>query len=822
MRDFQSFHQQATGHLPYQYQARIARDGLPDVVRAPTGAGKTGVILAWLWRRLHGPDPVGTPRRLIYALPQRSLTEPLAAEIRRWLARLGLTDEVALHVVAGARADSAGDWRENMHRPAIVVGAADALVSKALNRALAVGRTLFPIDFALVTNGAHWVVDDAGLSAQSAMTLSQLARFAASFGTAEPFGLTRLEPGPLELGPGDQAGDHSAGDHSAGDHSAGDLGPRLAAARTFRQLTTRSGDYLAIAATARERHRPGTTTLVVLNTLAAAQEVYQQLRGGPGHVALLHSYFRGIERAALLAGRPGPDQGRIVVADQVIEAGIELDATLLITEAAPWAALVRRAGRCNRAGTRNVEAEVLWVRPPAARPYAVGDLDATCDELTALDGKLLTSEDLLARNAFRPHGEGPAAIRREELLGLFDTHAAPSGEVDIAPYVRDADDLDAEVAWATWTPGADGAPDPEVRGPAPEYRCRVPIDSVVRLGRDRGVWRFDHAAGRWTPLTRESPRPRPGELLLVNAADGGYDADRGFDPGARPPVAGSPELLTQQEAAARAEAAAKAAELAAPEAGALAAAPDVEAVTTAADVVPRRWQSLEEHSERVRDQVAALLAALAPRITPEAATAAAVAGYLHDAGKAHPVWQDALCALAADDERDVIAAGRPWAKSGMTAKAGRLEFATGPGFRHELASLLLIEGPLHDLLAASTDPDLTRYLVLAHHGQLRTHVGNPGDRLILGLEQGTEAGIPPMLGQRASTLTVDLAEFDAAGPRSWTNTVLALRDKHGPFVLAYLEALVRVADWRASGGMELADNNNAIDISTQSALGRRQ
>jgi CRISPR-associated endonuclease/helicase Cas3 len=33
--------------------------------------------------------------------------------------------------------------------------------------------------------------------------------------------------------------------------------------------------------------------------------------------------------------------------------------------------------------------------------------------------------------------------------------------------------------------------------------------------------------------------------------------------------------------------------------------------------------------------------------------------------------------------------------------------------------------------------------------------------------------------------------------------VLGLRDRYGPFVLAYLETLVRVADWRASGGREL-------------------
>ena len=135
-------------------------------------------------------------------------------------------------------------------------------------------------------------------------------------------------------------------------------------------------------------------------------------------------------------------------------------------------------------------------------------------------------------------------------------------------------------------------------------------------------------------------------------------------------------------------------------------------------------------------------------------------------------------------------------------------------FRHELASLLLIDGPLRDLLAASPDPDLTRYLVLAHHGKLRVQVRDPGDtavlppgeageRTILGLTHGHSTGIPAMLGQPETTLTVDLDQFNLGGDRSWTRTALALRDRYGPFVLAYLETLVRIADWRASGGKGL-------------------
>jgi CRISPR-associated endonuclease/helicase Cas3 len=81
--------------------------------------------------------------------------------------------------------------------------------------------------------------------------------------------------------------------------------------------------------------------------------------------------------------------------------------------------------------------------------------------------------------------------------------------------------------------------------------------------------------------------------------------------------------------------------------------------------------------------------------------------------------------------------------------------------------------------------------------------GEASEKKILGLEQGVESPVPALLGQPPAVLTVDLEQFQLGGDRSWTRTVLGLRDKYGPFTLAYLEALVRVADWRASGGKEL-------------------
>jgi CRISPR-associated endonuclease/helicase Cas3 len=293
-------------------------------------------------------------------------------------------------------------------------------------------------------------------------------------------------------------------------------------------------------------------------------------------------------------------------------------------------------------------------------------------------------------------------------------------------------------------------------------------------------------------------------VLLVSAADGGYDVETGFDPSAPGPVPDGPELLTPEEREA---------------AQAL-----IDVEDDPGEAEPRRWQSLDEHSEQVRDQVAALLAVLAPNIPPAAARSAVVAGYLHDLGKAHEIWPDAICALADEEDKARIEAGRPWAKSG--GNGGALLFADGVAFRHELASLLLIDGPLGGLLAESRDPDLTKYLVLAHHGKLRMHVrehhasaalpvppvsaahalppaGQPSASVIRGLRQGATTAVPATLGRPATTLTVDLDQFQPYDDSPWTRTAHGLLDRYGPFALAYLEALVRVCDWRASGRREL-------------------
>ncbi|MHB9858139.1 CRISPR-associated helicase Cas3' [Streptomyces sp. YIM S03343] len=140
----------------------------------------------------------------------------------------------------------------------------------------------------------------------------------------------------------------------------------------------------------------GGVALVVCNTVADAQETYQMLRTrfdershrDGGVVQLLHARFPGDVRELRTRqvtgglGRSGPRPvRRIVVATQVVEQSLDLDADMVISDLAPLALLLQRAGRCWRH-------ENWWVRhgrpqdrprPAWARESALVVLDPLAD-----------------------------------------------------------------------------------------------------------------------------------------------------------------------------------------------------------------------------------------------------------------------------------------------------------------------------------------------------------------------------------------------------------------------------------------------------------
>jgi len=193
--------------------------------------------------------------------------------------------------------------------------------------------------------------------------------------------------------------------------------------------------------------------------------------------------------------------------------------------------------------------------------------------------------------------------------------------------------------------------------------------------------------------------------------------------------------------------------------------------------------------------------------------AVTLAARCHDAGKSHPVFQRTLRKSNPNNpppQNDAI-----WAKS--PGKGGHHE---RPYFRHELAGALAVlqsQNPIP--LLTEGERDLVTYLVASHHGKVRLSIrslpgeSGPGDggRYALGVWDGD--ALPDIDlggGVRLPPTVLDLSIMEMGlgtdGRPSWAERMLTLRDREdlGPFRLAFLEALVRAADARASASLDVA------------------
>jgi CRISPR-associated endonuclease/helicase Cas3 len=168
----------------------------------------------------------------------------------------------------------------------------------------------------------------------------------------------------------------------------------------------------------------------------------------------------------------------------------------------------------------------------------------------------------------------------------------------------------------------------------------------------------------------------------------------------------------------------------------------------------------------------------------------ALAGSLHDLGKADRRFQALL------HNGDAIAARMspaPLAKSGRMPQDFRayalIQERSGypRGARHELVSVRLVESA-PALLSAAHDPELVLHLIASHHGRCRPfapHVPEP---------EPVEVEIEHRGHRLRASSDTGLARADSGvAERFWR-----LTRRYGWWGLAWLEACLRLGDWRAS------------------------
>jgi CRISPR-associated endonuclease/helicase Cas3 len=249
-----------------------------------------------------------------------------------------------------------------------------------------------------------------------------------------------------------------------------------------------------------------------------------------------------------------------------------------------------------------------------------------------------------------------------------------------------------------------------------------------------------------------------------------------------------------------------------------------------------------------------------------------LAGIAHDTGKAHAAFAGAIRDRNGIPSGTPLAKAPKGRWHGVRNLYDHSPAGRRPGFRHELASVLAIlelvwrahpthpalqggreevldatvgrelpepedrilqpQGILGDLIGLDeTALNLVLYLVMSHHGKVRAtlpmsprdqeNAGKDGSLPLRGVRDGDE--IPALLLADTAQnefefphvrLRLDPARLGLSkryGP-SWVERVLALRQNYGSFQLAWLEALMRVADVRASQIARPLDSRLSQDL----------
>lgn len=572
-----------------------------------------------------------------------------------------------------------------------------------------------------------------------------------------------------------------------------------------------------------------------------------------------------LNRLGFISGTAPPEADAFVVATSAGEVGVDIDADHLVMDLVPLERMIQRLGRVNRLGLK--DSDVIVVEDlDTKRPEEIQERVERCARVLRRlakdeDGQIDASPGALVdlkhtfptevETASSPEPLYPALTRAVVDAWSMTSLPEHTGRPEVRPWLRGwvDDEPQTTLVWRRYLPvrpPAEGGParNEEIEGffrAAPPHlteMAEVPAQDAVKWLRDRAtkirkdwdtlsaedkdrtddggsdneapeglptlsVWRpVIFVLGRagevmrsyeigelatprgWPALKSTLEREFPGRMVVLDARLGGLSNDGVFDPKAIETVVtpnGDPEW--EDEIGYRVR-------RVFPETGLddgwvkprlfdlrrdaegmplrqLRVEKRGDANTDENDraLSPRRAQRLDEHQDWVARRASRLVTAL--DLPEDMSHAIVLAARLHDEGKRAEVWQRAFNAPKDAAHAKTVGPLRPGVLS---------------GYRHEFGSL--DHAMKEDAFQALDDElkDLVLHLIAAHHGRARPVISTMNAE-----------GPPTLIEARAREVAVRFAR---------------LQKRHGPWGLAWLEAILRAADQQASRELDEGSREN--------------
>lgn len=546
-------------------------------------------------------------------------------------------------------------WIAEPEKPCVIVGTQDQILSRQLNRGYACSRWSWPQHFALLNNDCELFIDECqlmGVGYSTSIELSHWRKHLKLVGNCRviwssatldisPLLSREIQAKEVNLSPSDYANEY--------------VGKKVSRIKRLHQLDlTMSSNYTKnLAHVVLAKHITNTMTLVIVNQVSRAISVFEALQHSGVPLKLLHSRFRRAEREKLVEGLE--DFKGIIIATQVVEAGVDLDARTLFTELASWSSLVQRFGRCGRNNKYPNDADIYWVNgdtwPDAAMlPYERSDCQYSLKILESLNNASI--QNLLSITS-PPQNISEVTLTRDDLKKLFDNHPPQDDkDIDVSGLIRIDTRPTINVAWVDSLPPSDWSPtEGEI--------CSVPRNQLEKFRPDVYIW--DEFTEEWK--LKNLTRTVSVQCALLLTEWGGYSNILGFTGKS----SDQPQLLTIASQ---------------------------ENVKSGWDRPAYLEATQAQHGSGQANEMARIRQQLSHLGLPEWLDEVAA---LSDWGKSHPVWQKSATGL----EKPTV----------LLSKSTRLGRHDRKGFRHEMASGLAI--------LQSGKPFHYAYLASTHHGKCR-------------------------------------------------------------------------------------------------------
>lgn len=829
---------------PFPWQIKAFEDLMrgpeywPKVITAPTGAGKTNFMAAWLLALVAEGEAgrgVQIPRRLIWVVNRRVVVDQATTLAAAFAARckaeselrailLGLAglpldsseDPLAVSTLRGEKADNR-EWRRDIARAAIVVGTVDMIGSRLLFRGYGDGSASRPQHAALLGHDALIVNDEAHLTPAFAELLQSVKAMQGK-GGIKAFHAIRLTATLRD-------GERYPLDFEADFASSVAFRKRYEAVKRLelvecadrKEMRKKMLDLAAAEGSKR--------TIVFLTKPGEVRELARDLaKRLPGaHIAVITGTQRGYERDALIAdpklqaffSEAAPEERHWLIATSAAEVGIDVTSDRMISCLDTADHLLQRFGRLNRFGEEaEAIAQVVYVEPKEKEAELLKSLQFLKVEPDISPRAIFFRKDI-------PFPPSPRTAPLEDwVVDRWSMTSLMEGMPKIANYLHglnEGEEPRTELAWREEVSflSSSSIADADLEKALRVHR--VLAREKVDVRRSEAIQYLEHLRSLERLPGAEGSRIRAEEIpVIVDPAQGKARAwslgalldlreqerdeilayatllleadycflDQGMlsensklEVGAKDvaDVTASVEATERGRYLIRSEeglyqlkrlgVAEESSEMSEEWRSALESKgwriiheveecvgedpDDIEYLVyvkrlSAGRGRPPKQVSLMEHIRNVQDNAQRFASALRLEAF---ASSILKAAEIHDDGKNCDLFQNALGAQA----------GSPLAKSG---RRGKLKLG---GFRHELASMVRHQG----------EEEVVLHLVAAHHGE-----GRPRFEACAVGNEHIEAS-QGMLG-------------------SQPNRYSRLQRQFGPWGLAYLEAVVRSADWLAS------------------------